>query len=76
MHKSSQIVIAVVVLALYGLAAASAQSPRQSSRGLTVLQLAERGDSRAQTRLGYMLATGQGVPQNYAEFRLLVSTRG
>jgi hypothetical protein len=29
--------------------------------------LAERGDARAQTYLGYMYANGYGVPQNYIE---------
>jgi hypothetical protein len=29
--------------------------------------LADRGDARAQTYLGYMYGTGRGVPQNYIE---------
>jgi TPR repeat protein len=30
-----------------------------------LVPLAERGDARAQAMLGFMYATGQGVPQNY-----------
>jgi TPR repeat protein len=32
-----------------------------------LIRLAERGDARAQTRLGYSLEIGRGVPQNHAE---------
>jgi TPR repeat protein len=31
------------------------------------IPLAERGDARAQTWLGFMFQTGRGVPQNYTE---------
>jgi hypothetical protein len=33
----------------------------------TLLPLAESGDARAQAILGYMFATGRGVPQSYVE---------
>ena len=32
-----------------------------------MLRLARRGDARAQTYLGFMYATGMGVPQNFRE---------
>ena len=32
-----------------------------------MLRLARRGDARAQTYLGFMYATGMGVPQNFSE---------
>src|SRR5258708_3755554 len=67
MQKASQIALGVTLLALVGVTAAPAQSPRQGAGAPGVVQHAQRGDARAQTRLGFMLATGQGVPQNFAE---------
>ena len=64
MLKASSIAVTVALLAFFGVTAVSAQPPRHS---LGIVRLAERGDARAQTRLGYMLATGWGVPQNYPE---------
>jgi TPR repeat protein len=63
MQKESQTALAVILLALVGTTAASAQ-PRQQGAG--VVRSAERGDARAQTALGYMFATGRRVPQNFA----------
>ncbi len=67
MQKASQIALGVTLLALVGVTAAPAQSLRQGAGGPGVVRLAERGDARAQTRLGFMLATGRGVPQNFIE---------
>ena len=67
MRKASQIVVGVILLTLGGIFAAPAQPPRQSAGGTGVVRLAERGDAQAQTRLGFMFETGQGVPQNYTE---------
>jgi uncharacterized protein len=63
---------AAMILAL--LAPAQANSPRQGNSAYTrgdyvaaaaiFAALAERGDPNAQTRLGFMYATGRGVPQN------------
>jgi TPR repeat protein len=66
MQKTSQFAIGVVLFALAGFTPLSAQSVRQAE-GLAVVRLAERGNARAQTRLGFMLATGRGAPQNDAE---------
>jgi len=67
MQKASQIALGVTLLALVAVTAAPAQSLRQGSGGPGVVRLAERGDARAQARLGFMLATGRGVPQNFVE---------
>jgi TPR repeat protein len=67
MRKVRRIALGVALLALVGGARASAQPPEQGARGPAVVRLAESGDARAQTRLGFMLETGQGLPQNYAE---------
>ena len=67
MQKASQIALGVTLLALVGVTAAPAQSLRQGAGGPGVVRLAERGDARAQTRLGFMLDTGRGAPQNFVE---------
>jgi len=64
MRKASSIAVAVTLLALFGVTAVSAQPSRDGSG---IVRLAERGDARAQTRLGYRLAIGLGVPQNDPE---------
>jgi len=64
MQKPTQIALGVILLVLVGVTAAPAQPPWQ---GLDIVRLAERGNARAQTRLGFLFATGRGVPQNYAE---------
>jgi len=53
-------------LVLAGLASAIAQPAAPRPQGNVLVRLAEHGDARAQTRLGYMLATGRGAPQNWA----------
>jgi TPR repeat protein len=65
MQNVWKIVFGATLLTLAGLTAAPAQSDRQGPGG--VVRLAERGDARAQTRLGFMLATGRGAPQNFVE---------
>ena len=67
MQKAPHIALGVTLLALVGVTAAPAQSLQQVASGPGVVRLAERGDARAQARLGYMLATGRGVPQNFVE---------
>ena len=67
MQKASQIALGVTLLALVGVTAAPAQSLQQGVGGPAVVRLAERGDARAQTRLGFMLDTGRGAPQNFVE---------
>src|SRR5262249_42218934 len=66
MQKESQIALAVVLLAILGATAASAQPRQHGARGAGIVQNAEWGDARAQTALGYMFATGRGVPKNSA----------
>src|SRR5258707_3567807 len=46
MQKTSQIALGVTLLALVGVTAAPAQSPRQSAGGPGVVRLAERGDAQ------------------------------
>jgi TPR repeat protein len=43
------------------------QAPAQSVGRIDVVRLAEAGDARAQTSLGFMLETGRGLPQNYID---------
>ncbi|HLN08925.1 MAG TPA: tetratricopeptide repeat protein [Xanthobacteraceae bacterium] len=69
-----RIMVATLLLAL-GLVASPAANLRDGLVALgrhddggaarTLVPLAERGDARAQTLLGYMFANGRGVPQNY-----------
>jgi uncharacterized protein len=66
MQKASQAALGVILLALAGATEAPAQSRQQGASGGGVVPNAERGDARAQTILGFMFATGRGVPQNYA----------
>jgi uncharacterized protein len=54
-------------VALVGAAHVSAQPLQRNSGGPSIVRLAERGDARAQTRLGVMLWAGRGIPQNAAE---------
>ena len=67
MRKSAQIGLCATVLALAGVMTAAGQSLWLSPGGPGIVRLAERGDARAQTRLGFMYATGQRVPQNPVE---------
>ena len=48
-----------------GVSAYRLQAYNVSAR--VMLRLARRGDARAQTYLGFMYATGMGVPQNFSE---------
>lgn len=59
--------VTVLLITLLGVMAVSAQSGRQVSGRSDVIRLAERGYAPAQTRLGFMFASGQGVPQNEME---------
>jgi TPR repeat protein len=66
MRMFSKITLVLTLLLFVGVTVAPAQPLRQGG-GAGLLRLAERGDARAQTRLGFMLANGRGAPQNYAE---------
>jgi TPR repeat protein len=66
MKKVAQVTLGIL-LAVAPVAAAPAQSSRLIARGPSVVWLADRGNARAQTRLGTMLATGRGAPQNIIE---------
>lgn len=61
-----------VTVALLGAGAVNA-SPRQKiiptpyASAATVIRLAKLGDIRAEAQLGWMYATGRGVPQNFYE---------
>ena len=63
MMKASQTALGVMLLLLVGFAEAPAR--QQGAGGAEVLQSAERGDARAQTILGFMFASGRGLPQNF-----------
>jgi len=64
------VVIALLVPATPGRSAELQRWLRRSGVALAVTPqvaaAAERGDARAQARLGFMYATGRDVPQNYA----------
>lgn len=72
-----QFMLAALVLALGAMTPAHAASYRDGFAALArhddlvaariIVPLAERGDARAQTLLGYMFANGRGVPQNLVE---------
>lgn len=65
--------LAVTALALLAIAPANAQRGERAYRtsdypraAPKIALAAERGDARAQAHLGFMYATGRGVPQNHA----------
>jgi uncharacterized protein len=64
MQTGSRIALGLMWLSLVG-GAVPAQSWQRSLGGPGVLQRAERGDARAQTRLGFMFDTGRGAPQDF-----------
>ena len=66
MQRGLRTALGVFLVVLVGMTAAPAQS-RQAVGGPGLVRLAEDGDSWAQTRLGFMLATGRGLAQNYVE---------
>jgi TPR repeat protein len=41
--------------------------PAPYALAATVIRLAEKGNARAEAQLGWMYATGRGVPQDYAK---------
>jgi uncharacterized protein len=73
MRKLIQIIAAAVALLTVAVAPAAAETTsghakhdRHSARPVgRVLQLAQRGDARAQAELGLMYATGRYVPQSF-----------
>jgi TPR repeat protein len=58
------IIHAFVVLTV-AVASARAEAPWAHGRDEAVSYMARRGDARSQTVLGFMYATGRGVPQNF-----------
>ena len=75
MTKSAKRVVVAVVLAITATSVARADGVAAGSRAFAggdysraarlLLPLAERGNSRAQAMVGFMYATGQGLPQAY-----------
>src|SRR5262249_137241 len=63
--KESQPALAVILLALLGMTAAAAQPRRLGAGGPGVVWNAGRGEARRQAGVGFMFATGRGVPQNF-----------
>jgi TPR repeat protein len=63
MRIGSQFALGLMLLSLVW-GAGPALSWQRAPRGLEVLQRAEGGDARAQTRLGFMFDTGRGAPQS------------
>jgi len=62
MPRAVGTILAATLLVLSTIAISNAR-PGGSAAG--IVQSAERGDFRAQTRLGFMYETGHGVPQDY-----------
>ena len=58
------VAVGVALLTLEGNTSVAAQALWMSAGRPDILRVAERGNARAQTRLGFMYATGQRVPQN------------
>jgi hypothetical protein len=67
MQKTLRFIVSVTLLGLLGFTTIPAQALPQGGKGSRLIVLAEQGSARAQTRLGFMFETGDGVPQNYAE---------
>lgn len=74
-----------IVLALLAAGAVNASPRRQVlipapyASAATTIRLAKLGDIRAEAQLGWMYATGRGVPQNYyeaAQWYYLAAQRG
>jgi len=70
MRSPTRMIIHALVVLTVAVASARAEAPidrrahgRDEAGG--VASLARRGDARAQTELGFMYATGRGVPQNF-----------
>src|SRR3954453_16845202 len=60
----------LIIFAVAGLAAAAIAPAQAAERNVAVTSssvfiAAERGDPRAQTRIGFMHETGRGMPQDY-----------
>jgi uncharacterized protein len=74
MQKTASFMLTAATAVLVAVSAAHAASPRNRAvavaRGadvpiITVVRLAEHGNARYQTALGYMYETGQNFPQDY-----------
>jgi uncharacterized protein len=70
MRSPTRMIIHAFVVLTIAVASARAEAPfdrrahgRDEASGVS--SLAHRGDARAQTALGFMYATGRGVPQNF-----------
>ena len=75
MHRSIRLIICAIVMMLGATTCGHANSLASGSAAFArgdyvraariLLPLAERGNARAQSMVGFMYATGQGVPQSY-----------
>ena len=75
MYRSTRLVVCATAIVLAATVSGHADSLARgnaafvrgdyNSAARELVPLAERGNPRAQTMLGFMYATGQGVPQNY-----------
>jgi TPR repeat protein len=75
MYRSMRLVVCATVILLVATISSYADSLAGGSAAFAhgdyiraarlLLPLAERGNARAQAMLGYMYATGQGIPQSY-----------
>lgn len=76
LQRTAASTLCALVLAAAGVETVLAASPnngpavyRRSSyaSGATIIRLATQGNASAQAQLGFMYATGRGVPQNFGE---------
>ncbi len=75
MYRSTRLVVCAAVIMLAATISSYAESLARGNAAFVrgdynkaareLVPLAERGNPRAQAMLGFMYATGQGVPQNY-----------
>lgn len=65
MRSPTRMIIHAFVVLTLAVASARAETPRVHGRDEAVSSMARGGDARAQTVLGFMYATGRGVPQNF-----------
>lgn len=66
MPKILRLIVSLSLLTLVAVTARADSLPPDTKHSRLVV-LAEQGSARAQTRLGLMFETGEGVPQNYPE---------
>jgi uncharacterized protein len=64
MKTQLKVSVTAILFMLFGTTVVPSQ---QLGNGQSLVRLAERGDARAQTRLGYLLEIGERFPQNYVQ---------